>query len=88
MPQITFRFRHAYARTVALAGDFNDWSTTAHPMRQLEKGRWTVEAELPPGRHEYRFVVDGNEWWNDPDAPKLSNIWGTENSFLDVNSEG
>jgi 1,4-alpha-glucan branching enzyme len=86
MPRITFRFRHAYARTVALAGDFNDWSTSAHPMRQVQSGSWAVEAELPPGRHEYKFIVDGNEWWNDADAPKVPNIWGTENSYLDVAS--
>jgi 1,4-alpha-glucan branching enzyme len=48
---------------------------------------WSVEVELPPGRHEYKFLVDGKEWWSDPEAPKVPNVWGTENSYVDVPAE-
>lgn len=53
----------------------------------MKRGRdeiWTIEVDLPPGRHEYKFLVNGGEWWNDPRAPKVPNVWGTENSYVDV----
>jgi len=45
---------------------------------------WTVALPLEPGRYEYKFFVDGRVWWNDPFAPKVPNVWGSENSYLDV----
>lgn len=36
-----------------------------------------------PRRYEYKFLVDGREWWNDPEAPKTPNVWGSENSDID-----
>lgn len=47
------------ARQVFLAGTFNDWSTSAAPMRRSEDGRWTIDMPLAPGRYEYKFLVDG-----------------------------
>jgi len=84
MARIQFRFRSGYASTIALAGDFNGWSVTAHPMNKGPDDVWSVDVDLPPGRHEYKFLVDGKQWWNDPEAPKIPNIWGTENSYVDV----
>ena len=81
---VRFRFHNSRARAVALAGDFNGWSTTSHPMQRSGNALWTLEVELPPGRHEYKFLVDGKDWWNDPDAPKTPNIWGSENSYVDM----
>ena len=84
MARITFQFRNAAAKTVAVAGDFNGWSLSTHPMKRGRGNVWTLEVELPAGRHEYKFIVDGNEWWNDPEAPKVPNAWGTENSYREV----
>jgi 1,4-alpha-glucan branching enzyme len=84
MTRITFRFESPGAKTVALVGDFNDWNPSTHPMKRGRGKVWRIEVELPPGRHEYKFLVNGGEWWNDPDALKIPNIWGTENSYVDV----
>lgn len=81
---VRFQFQHDRANTVALAGDFNGWDVTSHPMARTEGGLWTLELDLPLGRHEYKLFVDGCEWWNDPEAPKVPNDWGSENSYLDV----
>ncbi len=54
-------------KKLAVAGDFNGWSTSANPMRKL-KGVWSTTVELEPGTHSYRFVADGDRWYNDPDA--------------------
>jgi 1,4-alpha-glucan branching enzyme len=84
MARKTFRFEHRTARTVALAGDFSGWSATAHPMKRGRDKIWSIALDLTPGRHEYKFLVNGDEWWNDPDAPKVQNVWGSENSYVDV----
>jgi len=84
MSRVHFRFRYARASTVAVAGDFNGWTTAAQPMQRQADGSWTLELELPAGRHEYKFFVDGRQWWNDPEAPKVPNLWGSENSYVDV----
>jgi 1,4-alpha-glucan branching enzyme len=82
---VTFRFRCPGARSVTLAGDFNDWNVSAHPMiydAHLEV--WTVALQLESSRYEYKFFVDGRNWWNDPNARTVPNVWGSENSYLDV----
>lgn len=84
MARLRFKFRNPTAKTVMLVGDFNGWSVTAHPMKRGRNRTWTVEVDLLPGRHEYKFLVNGGEWWNDPEAPKVPNVWGTENSYVDV----
>lgn len=65
----TFFRLHGYADAaqVAVAGTFNNWSPTANPMRYLD-GLWLTEVSLPPGKHQYRFIVDGN-WISDPHNP-------------------
>lgn len=53
------------AQSVSLTGTFNDWDPADTPMRHISDTEWTVELELPPGRYEYKFVVDG-EWCCEP----------------------
>lgn len=48
------------ARTIAVAGAFNGWSPTAMPLRRNPAlGVFEGILLLPPGRHEYRLVIDG-----------------------------
>lgn len=47
------------ALSVCLVGDFNGWQPAAHPMQRRSGDRWTVRLELPPGSHQYVFLVDG-----------------------------
>jgi len=61
----------AGARRVTVAGDFNGWDAAALPMRRVDGGGvWRVRVALPPGRHAYSFVVDGERWVIDPLAPR------------------
>jgi len=56
------------ARRVCLVGDFNDWTLCEVPLvRDEARGTWSIQVELPPGRHEYMFVVDEG-WVTDPSA--------------------
>jgi 1,4-alpha-glucan branching enzyme len=73
-------FQHPGASSVFIAGSFNDWSPDATPMLNTGDGSWAVEIALPPGRYEYRFVVDG-EWVGDPQAAET-----VPNAFDGVNA--
>jgi 1,4-alpha-glucan branching enzyme len=77
-----FEFIHAGAREVCLAGSFSDWAPM--PMLSLESGRWVKQLTLPPGRHEYRFVVDG-QWVDDPSAKEtVPDLDGGMNAVLRI----
>src|SRR5688500_1374340 len=80
--QVEFVVLAPGATTVNLVGDFNEWSTTATPLRAAERdGVWSVKVPLPPGRHVYAFVVDGERWMPDPSSPRAtSDDFGTPNS--------
>ena len=56
-------------RQVHVAGDFNGWSETTTPLRQVD-GVWTATLVLPPGDYEYMFVENGKRWVTDPLASR------------------
>jgi 1,4-alpha-glucan branching enzyme len=82
---IKLTFRHAGAGAVSVAGDFNGWDVSVSPMSyDPDLDQWSITLELEQGRYEYKFFVDGRDWWNDLNAPKVPNVWGSENSYVDV----
>jgi CubicO group peptidase (beta-lactamase class C family) len=69
------------AKAVALAGTFNNWSPTQTFFTKAGDV-WVCSVELPPGKHVYRFVVDG-EWIADPNNPQTErDEKGNVNSVL------
>lgn len=72
---------YASAKAVSLSGTFNDWSEFGYTMKH-EGADWKVSINLKPGKHLYKFKVDGN-WIIDP-GNKLweQNQFGTGNSVL------
>ena len=70
-----------------LVGSFNEWNPTATPLeRDPTTGKWTVSVRLPPGRHVYAFVVDGDVT-ADPAAPRAADDdYGSTNSVVLVSS--
>jgi 1,4-alpha-glucan branching enzyme len=80
------------AKAVFIAGTFNDWKPDASAMHNhLPNGKWTVTLPLRPGRHEFKFVVDG-QWCCEPGCehehqgcPKcVPNEFGTMNRVLEL----
>ena len=85
--RITFTLPAAAgARSVALAGDFNGWSTEQHLFHQDGHGKWTITVELEAGRtYAYRFWVDDSRWENDWRADAYApNQFGGDDSVLDL----
>ncbi len=79
--EVAFSYRPTKkAKSVYLAGAFNDWQPTALKMDGPDsKGRFNTQLKLKKGTYEYKFVVDGKTWETDPD-----NIW---QSWRNGNSE-
>ena len=55
------------AKSVFLAGTFNDWRPESTPMEKDAEGNWSVTVSLKPGRYEFKYVVDG-AWCCAPDC--------------------
>ena len=66
--RVTFVFHAPEARRVSLEGNFNDGDPERDVMQTDAEGRWTAELDIPPGRYEYQFVVDGSTFVPDPEA--------------------
>ena len=80
----TFRFTAPGAMSVLLVGDFTHWQQKGIPMQKGRDGVWTAGVELPPGKHHYRFIVDG-EWRDDPECTlRVPNPYGSENMIRRV----
>ena len=81
---VRFEFTHPTARTVCVAGTFNQWQPEAKTLHPAGGGRWFKETALPPGSYEYCLVVDGH-WMPDPLAREtVPNPFGGRNSVLKV----
>jgi 1,4-alpha-glucan branching enzyme len=83
---VRFEFTHPTARTVSVAGCFNNWQPGAKALHPSGEGRWLNETALKPGTYEYRFVVDG-QWIPDPLVMEtVPNPFGGRNSVLRIAS--
>lgn len=81
---VTYRPLHP-AKSVALAGEWNDFSATAQPLSgPAPDGSFSGSVSLPPGVHAYKIVVDGTEWHLDEGNSYRKYQGGTENSGLRV----
>jgi 1,4-alpha-glucan branching enzyme len=70
--KVTFKIpvEMAHAATQAnVVGEFNDWSTTATPMKRSKNGAFSATVELEKGRsYQFRYLLGQSYWENDPDA--------------------
>lgn len=84
--EVEFVLSAPMARHVALVGDFNRWDPALVPLsRDPETGEWRIAVRLPPGRHVYAFVVDG-DLVADPTAARAAADDFGQNSVIMVSS--
>lgn len=81
---MVFVYHDDEARTVSLAGDFNGWNITSNSLTKDANGLWSCRLATPgPGRYEYKFIVDGKRWIEDPsNGMRVSDSFGGLNSLL------
>ena len=81
---VSFELVKPEAKSVYVAGSFNDWTPEKGPLVSNGNGRWVGDMTIKPGRYEYLFVVDG-QWMPDPNAKEsVQNPFGGRNSILGV----
>lgn len=71
--------------SIAVAGTFNNWSTTDAPLQRQPDGTWLIRLAVT-GLHEYKFVINGAwiaDMCNDP-------VWGNpgKNLWVDPGALG
>ena len=87
---VRFELRAPGAHRVTLAGSFNEWDDSSIVFAPAaEPGLWSVTVALQPGRYQYLFVVDGEQWIPDPEAhAQVEDEFGQQNSLLVVGPRG
>jgi hypothetical protein len=80
--EVQFRYQaKPETKAVYLAGGFNQWKMTDLKMDGPDaQNRFTTKLVLKPGRHEYKFVIDGKDWKHDPG--NLQQVGMYRNSLL------
>jgi len=95
---VLFQYEAPSARQVNLAGNFpdNQWlkdgtkvdimyDDGTHGDLVESDGIWSLLKDLSPGRYEYKFVVDRNSWFTDPNGLEMADDgYGGKNSILTV----
>jgi serine protease AprX len=82
--RLLFVFHDDGAESVSVAGDFNGWNRLATPLERNGSGLWSTEIVVPrSGSFEYKFIVNGNRWIDDPsNGMKTPDSYGGLNSVL------
>lgn len=79
-----FSFTAPDAMSVQLVGDFTHWQQRPINLQRGADGVWRASVELQPGKHHYRFLVDG-QWRDDPECSlHVSNPYGSRNAVRQV----
>lgn len=82
--KVLFFYYGDEASTVGLAGEFNDWDSNKTRLQKDEQGMWRAAiAAPPPGLYHYKFVINGEWWFEDPtNGMKAPDDHGGLNSVL------
>jgi len=79
---VVFVYHDDRAERVSLAGEFNHWHE--QPLTKDANGLWLCRLTTPgAGSYEYKFVVDGKRWIEDPgNGMRVPDSFGGLNSVL------
>ena len=88
LPLVEFRYAPGSGKSpksVSVAGSFNGWNMNHDMLVQEDDGAFWLRKPLAPGKHTYKFVVDG-QWISDPANPEMEE-GGYGNSVLNIKGE-
>ncbi|MBP1658776.1 MAG: hypothetical protein H6Q31_3377 [Bacteroidetes bacterium] len=70
---VRFTYPAGDEQSVSVVGDFNGWTKDENPL-QRSGGSWSAVRALRPGVHQYKFLIDGVRYENDPKNPAVVRI--------------
>jgi 1,4-alpha-glucan branching enzyme len=81
--RVVFQLEVEPGSEVFVAGTFNEWNPGQYALRDNpNSGVYKTTLALAPGRHEYKFVVNG-EWRTDPNCAEYApNDRGSVNNVI------
>lgn len=85
--KVTFCVEAKEAKSIEVAGAFNNWSPQELPLKKRKDGVFKGTVNLPVNNSfEFKYLIDGKDWVNDLEADKL--VWndyaGGENGLLEL----
>ena len=81
---VKFVFKGDPKQEVYVAGTFNDWNPVQLKLKENDGGVYHATLNLSHGKHEYKFIVNG-DWHADANCPECTpNGHGTINSVVAV----
>ncbi|KHE92809.1 MAG: isoamylase early set domain-containing protein [Candidatus Scalindua rubra] len=85
--RVTFTLPEAAApdvESVYIVGDFNNWNTSANPMKRFENGDYSTTLDLETGKeYQFLYLIDGSKWKNDWNADKyVKNPYGDNDNSV------
>jgi serine protease AprX len=82
--RMIFSYHDDAAESIAIAGDFTNWTLTS--LVKQANGIWRLEIDAPPpGSYRYKFIVNGVRWVEDPTQwLKEPDQYGGFNSLLNL----
>ncbi|KAB2033531.1 hypothetical protein ERO13_D04G021000v2 [Gossypium hirsutum] len=81
---VTLSWEDRKCSTVEVSGLDIGWGQRMPLKFDEENGSWTLQRELPEGRYEYKYIVDGEWTYNEFELVTTPNKDGHVNNFLHV----
>ena len=82
---VQFKLEAPEAKSVAVAGDFNEWVPGVMLADPDGDGVWVGRLKLSPGVHRYMYVIDGSHWITDPYAERYTEDgFGRQNAVIAI----
>ncbi|KAL6648954.1 hypothetical protein ACP70R_013178 [Stipagrostis hirtigluma subsp. patula] len=86
--RVTLKWENGSCSSVEISGLDIGWGQKMPLTYNEEKGAWFLERELPEGRYEYKYVVDGKWLCNQHENLTEQNADGHVNNFVQVTRDG
>ncbi|MFD2513303.1 isoamylase early set domain-containing protein [Pontibacter locisalis] len=83
--KVKFNMNADSADKAEIVGLNGDWNNRVE-MKKRKDGSFVAEVSLPKNSyHEFKYLINGSEWRNDPDADgEAPNEYGETNSILTI----
>ena len=82
---VQFKLEAPEAKSVAVAGDFNEWVPEVMLADPDGDGVWAGRLKLSPGVHKYMYIIDGSYWVTDPHAERYTEDgFGRQNAVIAI----
>uniref|UniRef100_A0A0C9RS01 TSA: Wollemia nobilis Ref_Wollemi_Transcript_15922_1648 transcribed RNA sequence n=1 Tax=Wollemia nobilis TaxID=56998 RepID=A0A0C9RS01_9CONI len=84
---VTLKWKKGICSSVEVSGLDIGWGQRMPLAYDENQGCWLLQRELPEGRYEYKYVVDGNWTYNTDELVTSRNKDGHVNNYVEVNSD-